>query len=558
MKPVSPDSDNDDLQPPNSKIDSQTGSQTGSQRPAGQAFDRPGTASSGSTSLGSTSSDASDSVYPSAPPSAPAGSFGQTSFGLIGDSDANASVDSLTPLAALQRQYAEELAQEIEQLEAERTRLRAEVAALKHDYTLMQTRISSLQQTASLIANPRQANSQQATGSIAGASDELSVTERLWSVENTPLESSPRLPGEPEIPPGAVVDRGASQSRRIELPMPATSEQRRQQFVRGQKDAGSKLKSRMGRGLVLSAIATLVTAWHYGLVGTLHQGGSWLGTSIGQLGVGFVPAVALLWLRMLVMVPALVMLAPQLHRTTWEDLQNWFYTDEQRFLPLVGSGIALFFSQAFLYQSIGSAGFVVATALFFLYPISAVLLGLGLRRDQALTPFGILAIVAIAMGGFLVAKPAISASSPTAVWLGLLASIASGCYIVLTNLGYQQQCHPIPTAVVQFSTVATLSSLVLLVKPLRLVSISWSSFCLWGLLIGVLMLVAYLFIYSSLRLIGAKTAMVVAATPLVSLLLSGSFVPSTTLEIIQWTGILLVSIGGIALGKEKAASEKLA
>ncbi|MGB3570705.1 MAG: EamA family transporter, partial [Phormidesmis sp.] len=73
-----------------------------------------------------------------------------------------------------------------------------------------------------------------------------------------------------------------------------------------------------------------------------------------------------------------------------------------------------------------------------------------------------------------------------------------------------------------------------------------------------LMLATYFFIYSSLRLIGTKTAIVAAATPLVSLLLSWGFVPNTTLEIIQWTGILLVAIGGIALGKEKLNNEKLA
>ncbi|MGB5917137.1 MAG: EamA family transporter [Phormidesmis sp.] len=515
MNPVSPDSDNDDLQP------------SDSQKSAGQSV-----------------------------------GFGQTSFGL--PADAGTSIDSLTPLAALQRQYAEQLTQEVEQLEVEKTKLQAEISALKHDYTLMQTRISSLQQSAD-----RMAASQQTASSLTEFDEGLSVTERLPArglpakglpAKGLPArDTGPRLPGEPEVSPASVVERFTSQkSRRVELPTPATSEQNRQTTVQRQQEADYTLTSRTRRGLALSAIATLITAWHYGLVGTLLQGGSWLGIGIGQLGSGFLPAVALLWLRMLVMVPALVFLAPQLHRTTWEDLQTWFYTDERRFLPLIGGGIALFVSQVLLYQCIGQVGYVVATALFFLYPLSAILLGLGLRQEQALTPFGLLAAVAIAMGGFLVAKPAISLTSPAAVWLGLLASLALSLYIVLTNLSYQQQCHPIPTAVVQFSTVAVLSSLVLLIKPLKLVSISWLSFCLWGLLIGILMLATYFFIYSSLRLIGTKTAIVAAATPLVSLLLSWGFVPNTTLEIIQWTGILLVAIGGIALGKEKLNNEKLA
>ena len=126
---------------------------------------------------------------------------------------------------------------------------------------------------------------------------------------------------------------------------------------------------------------------------------------------------------------------------------------------------------------------------------------------------------------------------------------------MLTNRCYRLHCHPIPTAIVQFSTVAVLGSLVLLVKPLKLIDMSWVSFCLWGRLIGVLMLVAYFFTYASLLNIRSKTAIIAAATPTAALLLGLNFTPRPALQIIQWTGILLVTIGGIALGKEKLGKE---
>jgi drug/metabolite transporter (DMT)-like permease len=300
-------------------------------------------------------------------------------------------------------------------------------------------------------------------------------------------------------------------------------------------------------------------AWHFCVIGTLGQGGRWLGLPIEQLGTGFVPAVALLWLRMLVMLPALGLLAPHLYRYTWEDLQDWVYNRDRLLTLLIGSGVALFFAEALIYQCIGIVGPAIGAMLLFLYPLTAVPLGAVLIPERKMSPLGLLAMVAIAMGGILAIRPAIGAltgaltdSLTGSILLGLLASVAFSLYVVLTNLSYrQQQCHPIPVSIVQFSTVAVLSSIVLFIKPLHPVAISWLSFSLWGILLGLIMLLVYLFSYSSLRLIGSQTAIVAAATPLVTLLIAWSFVPAPVLAILQWTGILLVTLGSIALGKER-------
>ena len=386
--------------------------------------------------------------------------------------------------------------------------------------------------------------------------------------DETTVISSPRLPGElstssdGDISPalrGRVRRRPfksrSDANRSVELPIPATSQQRRQLTIQSRRVDKTEHTAGEKKGLILSAIAALLMAWHFCVVAALGTGGLWLGVPIGTLGTGFMPAVALLWLRMLVIVPALVLLAPQLYEEVWDTLRDWIYSRDGLLLSLIGSGAALFISQALLYQCLGLLGSAVGSALLFLYPLSASpLMALsgwsGYRKVSAL---GGLALVAIAMGGVLTLKPLIT-NVPTAlsaIWLGIIASAAFGLYVILTNLSYRQQkCHPIPASLVQFSVVAALSSVVLLAKPLEPVNIDWLSFALWGILLGVLMLLVYLFNYSSLRLIGPQARAIAAVSPLATLFIAQSFRPVAELAIIQWTGIILISLGGAALSKE--------
>ena len=435
-----------------------------------------------------------------------------------------------SPLERLKLRYAKQLTKDIERLEAEKA--------------VLQLAVDDLQAERDRLS--------EATDDAVGEAD----------VEPTYPEAraQPRLPGESE----AAISISVSQRPEtpIELPIPSTSEQRRQAAMQLRQADADIQSETLRRGLILSAIATLLIAWHYGVIATLGQGGSWLGLSVGQLGAGFVPAVGLLWLRMLVTIPTLVFIAPQLYKDTWDDLQAWLYTRDRTMLLLLGSGLALFLSQAFIYQSISLIGAPIGATLLFLYPLTVIPLGAVLAQETKVTQIGLLSIVAIAMGGLLTARPAFTSAladgletggafPSNAIWLGVLASVCFSFYIVLTNLAYRQQCHPIPTAIVQFSVMAVLSSFILLVRPLELVEISWLSFSAWGIVLGITMLLVYLLSYGSLRLIGARTGAIAAAVPLLALVVAWFFTPQPSLEIIQWTGILLVSVGGIALGSEK-------
>ena len=466
-----------------------------------------------------------------------------------------------SPLERLKLRYARQLTKDIERLETEKAALQAAVDDLKADMNrLIELGDRSLSPSLSQSLSQSDANLQPIK---EGASE---ITPVYLEKRN-----QPRLPGESKAAISASVAQRPDTP--LELPLPSTSEQRRQNAIQIQQVDAEIQAETLRRGLILSAIATLLIAWHYGLIATLGQGGSWLGISIGQLGTGFVPAVALLWLRMLVTIPALVFLAPQLYKNTWVDLQTLFYTcnssletlSQRAVMLLIGSGLAFFLSQTLIYQSISLLGAPIGATLLFLYPLTAISLGAVLSQENKMTPVALLAIVAIAMGGLLAARPALTlalndgldaglqtaSASSHAVWLGVLASVCFSFYIVMTNLAYRQQCHPVPTAIVQFSVVAVLSSLVLLVCPLELLDISWLSFSLWGMALGAAMLLVYLLSYGSLKLIGPKTGAIAASVPLITLVIAWCFTPRPSLEIIQWTGILLVSVGGIALGSEK-------
>jgi drug/metabolite transporter (DMT)-like permease len=483
----------------------------------------------------------------------------------------------LGPLEKLQRGYSDQLSQDIERLEAEKAKLQTDIAALKQARAQLQAEQQAVDSAADSAV---QAEAVQA--------EELTLQAEEAQPKTSLLVPMPRLPGEPPVP---MAGPSKTTHGSVELPIPATSEQRRQLSIQRKAADDQWDDGVLRKGVGLSAIAAILMAWHFCVIGTLGQGGQWLWLPIHQLGTGFVPAVALLWLRMLVMLPSLGLLAPQLYKYTWEDLQDWVYNRDRLLTLLIGSGVALFFADALIYQCIGLVGPAIGAMLLFLYPLTAVPLGALLIPERKMSPLGLLAMVAIAMGGILAIRPAIGSlrnalggslavpltgsladpladplshplaaastslnavATPSAILLGVLASATFSLYVVLTNLSYrQQQCHPIPVSIVQFSTVAVLSSIVLFIKPLQPVAINWLSFSLWGILLGLIMLLVYLFSYSSLRLIGSQTAIVAAVTPLATLLIAWSFSPRPVLAVLQWTGILLVTLGGIALGQEK-------
>ncbi len=284
-------------------------------------------------------------------------------------------IETQTP----QERYAEQLHQDIERLEAIKASLQANIATLQTDYKRLK---SAVQAAESSSRSSTEAGSLAALGTLGTHSLGHSI--------------GPRLPGETPNPATAAktAEFAAIYDQPIYLPVTTSSlgavpDPSYGFYAKGQSDqASDQAKVDLRKGLGLSAIATGLVAWHFGVVSTLGQGGSWLGVNIGQLGTGFVPAVALLWLQMLVAVPVLIALATQLYRDTWEDVQDWIYTRDQLLILLIGSGVALFFSQALIYQSLGDLSPGLGAVLLFLYPLTATPLGKLLRQERDLSGLG--------------------------------------------------------------------------------------------------------------------------------------------------------------------------
>jgi drug/metabolite transporter (DMT)-like permease/uncharacterized protein (UPF0335 family) len=273
----------------------------------------------------------------------------------------------------------------------------------------------------------------------------------------------------------------------------------------------------------------------------------------------------LLMLRMLVVVPLTMLLAPILHPRVWHDMQFLFDsfgknsnhpTAKRSLILSLVSGCFLFLSQLLIYLAIGQVPTGIAIALFFVYPVFSGLFSWMLFRDR-LTLFGVGAFASIGLGVLLVLTSTVNSVVNTE--LGSVAAIASGIafafYIVLSRI-CAIRVHPVTFTLLNFATMMALS-LVGLLLPLPA---DWSlqinpaivlELVLSAFLLGVLTLCSYLFNNLGVRKVGAsRSAIISAIVPVLTVILAG-FIIQETLGIEQVLGVLFVTGGTGALCLEK-------
>jgi drug/metabolite transporter (DMT)-like permease len=313
------------------------------------------------------------------------------------------------------------------------------------------------------------------------------------------------------------------------------------------------------KGVMFSAIAMLLMIGQTLIVAALSRGGTLMGFSFEALESFSVwNAVALVWIRTLVMVPMLAVLAPQLHPPVWQDLKQWWCDRNANLWWQLGLGsFCLFWSQTFLYQAVAGIGPVFAIALLFLYPLITIPLSWATQSRQP-SSLRWVVVVALMMGGILCARPLWSevAGSTASIGAGMLAAVGFGLYLMTMSQQAARQCHPIAAGLVQFSLMILFSSLILLVNPLGFASgmSTPGTFVGVGLILGLVMGLSYIFNYAGLRLIGGvRAALIASSTPLLTGILAFALMPSTQLplHIIQWAGVVLVTIGSFALAMDR-------
>ena len=296
------------------------------------------------------------------------------------------------------------------------------------------------------------------------------------------------------------------------------------------------------KGMILCAIATFGFSAITVLVGGLSLGGSFFGrTIVGIDSFSFFNANGLLWLQLMVLIPVLAVVAPQLYRPVWQDIGQSLRS-KPRLLGLIGGGVFYFFAQVLLFQAAGSLGPAVAAPLLFAYPLLAVPLLWWLNGERP-NPLRGVVMLSMAMGVVLILRPLSLASAGAA----LLSAIAFALYIVTNRLSRQQ--HPVSAGMIHYCVMAVLSSVVLFSRLSTVTQDLSSDYIVGGLGLGLLASISCFFHYTGLRLVGGlRTALIAAATPIVTALLAILFLSNQPMpQIIQWPGIILITLGGITL-----------
>lgn len=274
----------------------------------------------------------------------------------------------------------------------------------------------------------------------------------------------------------------------------------------------------------------------------------------------------ILMLRMLVVVPLMLVLAPILHSRVWEDLQylsnslrgNSTNPSAKRVLGLsILSGCFLFLSQVLIYLAIGQVPTGMAIALFFVYPVISALLSWFLFRDR-LTLFSTGAIAAIGLGELLV----LGGSTRTVMGnipVGSIAALASGTafafYLIFSRM-CAAKLHPVSFTLINFATMLLLSVFGLILPlptnwNLQLNSAYLLELVLCAFLLGVLTLLSYLLNNFGIRKMGASRSAIIGATiPALTVILAG-FIIQETLQLEQALGVLLVTFGAAMFCFEK-------
>ncbi len=329
------------------------------------------------------------------------------------------------------------------------------------------------------------------------------------------------------------------------------------------------------KGIVLIVLSTLVASLYNVAIKVIFHPNTQI-FGVFEMGRLLTPTLGnsllILMLRMLVVVPLMLLLAPTLHTQVWEDLQSLTGSardnsssangNGKRVLLLsIISGCFLFLSQVLLYIAIGQITTGMAIALLFIYPAITGLLAWFLFRDRP-SSFRFGAIASICLGQILVLVG--STSIGTANVLGSTTAIASGVafalYVTFTRI-CATKLHPVSFTLIHFATMLVLSLVGLLlplptswslqIEPSKLLELVLSSFIL-----GVMTLIGYLLNNIGIRKIGAtRSAIFGAAVPALTVIFAGLIIQET-LQLIQVLGVLLVTCGAAAFSFEKIRNRR--
>ncbi|MDB9370385.1 EamA family transporter, partial [Nodularia spumigena CS-586/05] len=402
------------------------------------------------------------------------------------------------------------------------------------------------------------------------APEPISVISREFSEGET---KSPPAPGNaPE--PISVISRESLERKTKPLTSPPATKEKAK--LASSHSPSSRTFSPIQIGFLLVVLSTVVSSLYnivikgmffkaYDNLGVLEIEGI-ISPTLGNI-------LLILMLRLLVVVPLMLLLAPMMHPQVWQDMQNILKSlggsstpnssvKKQRILQLsIASGCFLFLSQVLIYVAIGQVATGMAIALFFVYPMMSGLLSWLLFRDRP-NGFRSAAMGAIFCGELLVLGGSaslglanFSLGSSTAIFAG----VAFACYVILTRV-CATKLHPVSFTVINFTSMLVLSFICLMLPlPSNLsVAVQQSNLLeliLSAFILGVLTLVGYVLNNVGIRKLGAlPSAIIGAGVPILTVVFAG-LILQETLEVAQVMGVVFVSFGVAAYSFEKMRTQ---
>ena len=406
---------------------------------------------------------------------------------------------------------------------------------------------------------PTQQNISESTSVITADSSAQQLTTEPPTQSKTPEPISVLSP-----------DFSAKQSTKYQPPLTANWET----IPRRQRTRNSPNWSPIQGGFLLVASSTVMSSLYNVAVKALfNEGSDLLGNFETQqlisptLGNIFL----ILMLRLLVVVPLMLLLAPILHPPVWQDLQNLFdsvsistapNSDKTKpvLLLSVVSGGFLFLSQVLIYIAIGKVTTGIAIALFFIYPMITGLLSWFLFCERP-NLFSSGAISSIFFGQLLILGSYSTGTSNTSLGIisGIMSGIAFAIYVIFTRL-CAPKLHPVSFALINFATMLLLSFICLLVPlpsdwGLAIRSSNLLEVILSAFMLGVLTLCGYLFNNFGIRKLGGPRSAIIGAVVPISTVIFAGLMIQEKLDLIQILGVLLVTGGAVALSFEKVQTQ---
>ncbi|MGF1512599.1 MAG: DMT family transporter [Elainellaceae cyanobacterium] len=421
-------------------------------------------------------------------------------------------------------------------------------------------RMAQLEQRSEALLNTLANRVEQRGQMLQPVHPESSGAAQSEKISRPAIALSQSTPSQSGVPGGAsaALPNLAPTAPKSDLPAPVTP---RQATAPRSVISG---RSPFQVGLILILLSTVALSLHNVIVGIIGAPTSIF--NIWEAG-GFIElksldsSLLLLWLRMVIVMPLMAIIAGFIHPATWHDIRAFASSRDRKLLQNVcGSGVFLFMSQVLIYIAIGQIGPGIAVTILFMYPIITVPVAWLLFGDRP-TSLRIGVMVAISLGIVLAAWPNLTLTgsiSLLGVSTAVLAGIAFAFYLISMQLSFRR-LHPVPVSVIQFFTIFLLTNLILLFRPAQIAPFNPLGLIVSGFILGTLTLVGYLLNNFGVRKMGAARASIVASSgPVLTALLAFLITPGprTVLNGVQMIGILVVTLGVTALAFERLLSQQ--